>query len=859
MTIYVLSGFNNYYNRIVKKFDTVEEYMSYELHTQQNYNFVPNDNVNTQVVLGSNVNLYDGTGDYLLAVNEFNEIVSRWFIIESVRDRAGQYTLTLHRDLVADHYDQLLDAPMFIEKATIQTTTTPLIYNKEDMSFNQIKLRQDTLKDFSGIPWLVGYLPKKYKNDNWVTLEYSTERVADIDLPEGLDSWEWNEYANGKSFSSPQKIFYSTMINTNFYGPTGTNYKHHDKKSAFNLTRDSNNNYYTYEEFLNQANSTDYQETSLSMTSSGYTTEYVFIYNRDYSKHVNYSSQTIEKLNAKFWTNGLASRIPTKIAAQEFEELQGKIVHDSITGLYYQVLIKPVRTATYVDYPSVDNAIGSDSIYALMRDNLTRNPTDTITPLDIQGNPNRFSFAVYWTAQDYVIDLVDVSGQAKFKVNDTDRYETADSAFDVFAIPYTDNLSLYRNVEDLPPKPICKTSKSLALAVALQTASQLGQSAIYDLQLLPYCPCRYIENFYMKTPGWHERDDGTWSGTGDFYNVRTEYCLDISLLHPVITGIYKQDVAEPTIDDLLQIMFWATESAFTFDIPYAINIPTDITEIKVANQCDKYRLVSPTGSGQFEFNAVMNGGVSKFNVDCTYQPFNPYIHINPDFGELYGQDYNDWRGLICSGDFSLPQQTSAWANYKLQNKNYQESFDRTLQNMEVSHRIQREQQVFNAFTGTLMGGAGGALAGAKGGIYGAIAGAVVGTAASAVGGALDVQYGDILRAEALDYTKDQFGYQLDNIQALPYSVTKSTPLTNNNPIFPIIEYYSCTDTEKQMLRDKMTWNGMTIMAIDTMKNYINSDYEQYIKGKLIRLETINDDYHIINALSGELDKGVYIK
>ena len=73
MTIYVLSGFNNYYNRIVKKFDTIEEYMPYVLHTQNNYNFVPNDGVNTQVVLGSNVNTYDGTGDYLI-VTELKQV-----------------------------------------------------------------------------------------------------------------------------------------------------------------------------------------------------------------------------------------------------------------------------------------------------------------------------------------------------------------------------------------------------------------------------------------------------------------------------------------------------------------------------------------------------------------------------------------------------------------------------------------------------------------------------------------------------------------------------------------------------------------------------------------------------------------
>lgn len=53
MTIYVLSGFNNYYNRIVKKFDTVGEYEQFIIHTQQNYNFVPNDNVDTKVVLGN--------------------------------------------------------------------------------------------------------------------------------------------------------------------------------------------------------------------------------------------------------------------------------------------------------------------------------------------------------------------------------------------------------------------------------------------------------------------------------------------------------------------------------------------------------------------------------------------------------------------------------------------------------------------------------------------------------------------------------------------------------------------------------------------------------------------------------------
>lgn len=159
MTIYVLSGFNNYYNRQVKRMETVSDYSSYVLHTQQNYNFVPNDNVNTQVVLGSNVNNYSGEGDYLLAVNEQNQIVSRWFIIESIRDRAGQFTLVLHRDLVADHLTELMDAPMYVEKATLEETD-PFIFNSENLSLNQIKSGEYQIKDKSNCAWLVGYLSR---------------------------------------------------------------------------------------------------------------------------------------------------------------------------------------------------------------------------------------------------------------------------------------------------------------------------------------------------------------------------------------------------------------------------------------------------------------------------------------------------------------------------------------------------------------------------------------------------------------------------------------------------------------------------------------------------------------------------
>ena len=117
-TLYILSGFNNYYNRMVKlPGDTREDYPQ-EIYTLDATNFVPNDNVDTKHVVGTYD--YSGEGDYLI-VTEMMQVpiddkdpptlawkeivVQRWFIIDSVRNRQGQYTLTLRRDLIADYYN----------------------------------------------------------------------------------------------------------------------------------------------------------------------------------------------------------------------------------------------------------------------------------------------------------------------------------------------------------------------------------------------------------------------------------------------------------------------------------------------------------------------------------------------------------------------------------------------------------------------------------------------------------------------------------------------------------------------------------------------------------------------------------
>ena len=188
--------------------------------------------------------------------------------------------------------------------------------------------------------------------------------------------------------------------------------------------------------------------------------------------------------------------------------------------------------------------------------------------------------------------------------------------------------------------------------------------------------------------------------------------------------------------------------------------------------------------------------------------------------------------------------------------------------MDVSNQIALEQHEFSGIAGIIGGitggAAGGAITGAKAGPYGAIAGAVLGTAGgtalSEIGYLKDMDWLRRQQAEAKDYTKDMYAYNLGNIKARPNALARTEALNNNNKIWPVIEIYDCTDLEKENLTNKIRYNGMTIMAIGTLADYSYSiDFNQvYVKGQLIRSEEINDDFHIIDAIYQEVNKGFFV-
>lgn len=151
----LLLHYNNYFNRIIKKEDTIADYKAADADYKEasNINFNPGDGVNTSLVLGlgQNGSLFEGDEfDYLVAyetVDNVNVIRGRWFIVEQDRKRGGQYELKLKRDVLADNYEDVVNSPIFLEKGCIDDVNDPLLYNSESMNVNQIKQLEIPLMD----------------------------------------------------------------------------------------------------------------------------------------------------------------------------------------------------------------------------------------------------------------------------------------------------------------------------------------------------------------------------------------------------------------------------------------------------------------------------------------------------------------------------------------------------------------------------------------------------------------------------------------------------------------------------------------------------------------------------------------
>ena len=787
----LLSGYNNYYNRIYKRENTIQGYIdasSEHVIFQDKMNFEYRDGISTEKLF--NCGEFNGEPNYLLLKENATDTTpsSRWFVVEWVKVRGGQYRAILRRDLLAEHYDEITESPCFIEKGYVGPEDSA-IFNKEDMTVNQIKTRETLLKDDSKTAWIVGYVAQDHPALS--NKQFTLDPEVDVVITGNFSDWEYANWCDGLPHVTIDETNADNIVR---YVLRATQIR----EFQFNAS--------SHKSFNSLANDSWNISSTGSKTSQEVLDDYT---NSNWMGNI-YWSTVLEKI---YLDN---SSYANSTVMETLNGLIGKRVQFA-DGVYE---FRIVTSEDHSGWKYWDSGNLYNYLYSIVLPEI-QDLGGTISSI------TRYPVAYFLTLKNFIISarkLEDVQGVYTYSLPQTAR-KLDDAPYKMFCMPYYTGSGRY--TFSLNGQTFIYVDKDIQMGWAMSLAKELGDS-LYDLQILPYCP---LSNWQGRTSA----PMGIWS-------------------HDKVIDKDYIELKGPNNATYGYCSFCSVSSKEQFLNQYTI----EIMDYKLENQCDMYRLCSPNYASAFEFNAAMNGGVEGYNVRYTYKPYQPFVNVAPKFGRLYGKDFKDNRGLILSGDFSLPILKDAWINYQLQNKNYQLAFDRQIENLEVNYGWQRAQGIANGIIGTVQGGLSGAMTGGMvGGLGGAIAGAAVGTALSAGAGIADVAMQQALHNEAIDYAKDNFGYQLGNIKALPNTLNKVSSIIANSKLFPFVEYYTCTVEERQAFDDKLKYNGMTIGRIGHILDFKHPDAQTYIKGQIIRLEG-NFDTHTANEIANEFMKGWYI-
>ena len=551
----LLLHYNNYFNRIIKKENTIADYKAADADYKEvsDINFNPGDGINASLVLGlgQNGSLFSGDEfDYLVAYhvigNDNDVINSRWFIVEQDRKRGGQYELTLKRDVLADNYNKVINSPIFLEKGFIDDVNDPLLYNSESMKLNQIKQLEIPLMDETKSGWVVGYIP----SDAFPKVEPEYDRVektvtipmsADITV-DGLSSWNYWQYCS----ANPNYKFMSDSA-----GRRKVTVKIRSQKVSSGgrkIVCDMVTANYAF--YPNSSDPGTYSQVDSGFieNSSGEAWNFPQWY-QDYGP-VTFVQGTINagicnsifdpvRNNGAFITaldNILGDSINIGDTS-ELRRLQDKIILDSSTNTYYRI---SVISASESSPMTVNSSVSGGQAALTALKNAMYYPSGAGGTL----NGDYTEFTASNSSTSYAIQLTNVGVSLYVDLN-SDRAHLNDAPYDMFCIPFSDTLKLkYGDTE-------FTCSKNVALSMATEIARDLGSKSVYDVQLLPYCPNRTL---VVKS--------GSPSTVLD------------------LTGVKYDLIKEKSTGSPKSAVIWCTES--TFQVP--ISIEHQVFEFNVTDE-----------------------------------------------------------------------------------------------------------------------------------------------------------------------------------------------------------------------------------------------------------------------------------
>ena len=851
----LLLNYNNYFNRVVKREYSLEEYNNYIVGSPlNNVNFNPNDGLSTAITV--NVPSSDEKPNYVLVTNQDGSFDSRWFIMEAIRLRRNQYSLVLKRDLLVDYQNKYMIEPAYIEKGHV-SKDNPLIFNKEGLAFNQIKKNEEPLYDTTGCGWIVGYLDNKYPEEE-INIDGQTTQI----VVKSLSSLPYYSQFIGKDDKviTDKEILCSgplDEIKSNIQFNVTGNYQG-DSYDRISITKSLGNSAIGKSGITTEVNQLG--STSISYANNIRTSliqsNHLKNVAENFINTVTINTDQIIPLGNTHTKEDFNLLI--KSFNQVFQGPDGKFY--KLTGQYNSdVHDVRLRDISRQDGFSSPNEVINATAFNSVMDSITEFNTVNYTTPTQPGSGHELLCNFYCNG--YNVTLTETTDPSKtYKINIKPSINKLhDAPYKIFCIPYGSKIKINNDVFDM--------NKDFAMNIATSIMYK-AQTFCYDIQLLPYSPIN--EWFNQK---------------GDINVLDNEY----NTLDNNYSLIYRND----EINTKIGAIFHPVKSSFTTNIPLNIEV-NNLTdeEFKIRRETDIYRLCSPNYANFQDFDPFMNYGVNLINVDCTYKPLTPYIKLNINYKGLYGNDFNDSRGLVCGGDFSLPVMSDQWQRYQIDNKNYSNIFERQTENLETQRNINLTKTAIGtvgivgsaAVTGAIKIGPkipypntsyqrytehGYEILGyedykadvkarldrAKG-FAGTVTGAAPAAAAIGINSIIDNTWG---HSEAMDLRKDMYNFNLQNIQARPQGLVKTSAFNYNSRIVPFLEYYTATNVEKDGLRRKIKYNGMTVNMIGTVSEYLNNGDETFIKGSLIRLSDDSDDLNLITEISNELKLGAYFK
>lgn len=807
-------------NKTWEDFDREEFIREYK-----DINFNPNDGIETTLVLKSKQDTDNFEESTYLVVGDktANKVYSRWFIMDATRLSKGMFSFKLRRDVVAEFINNNIGntdySPFYVEKG-ILPESSPLIVNSEGLSLNQIKVSEQKIYDFrrDKCGWIVGYIAANHGtvgpiNTDVIQGTLDTTTFAAIASATGIDATDL------EGMLTAPLNFTNGEIRFEFgFKLIGQDWPPYQADVTFGENLDGGTvgdwfSTWKYDHCLGEIPE-GYEINFLTSLASGLGS------NLTNFKSAIQSAISLQNPGEKFYL---------KSNLEALRQYEGEYI--LYNGTVYRIHITggSVSQHAQVDIHDNDVAYFNTAVGDAFNDVRTASGNaDTAEYEDWEMYLMPYS----QIAASIELEEVEVVGTTTYSFTlPSSANHLNDAPYLMFAMPLSSiRVSTNNIVEDTP-------DRNISLKIASQIAIELGDK-LYDIQVLPYCPpLPGVTNMPLY-----------------FWNRGTE-SVDYSLIKKT----------SDSGSDYSGVIWYCKTSNFSRTIRSSLQQDVSLTmkqkNMKIESQTDFYRLCSPNYNGVFEFNLAKNGGsVNYWNIDCTYKPFNPFIRVSPEFKFLYGQNYQDGRGLICGGDFSLPIVKDRWIEYEMNNKNFASIFSREIQNLEFTQEQERLREKILAVAGTVGGTTGGAVAGGKaGGAYGAVAGGLMGAGAGVVGGALDIALGEARRGETRQYAIDRFNLGLGNIKALPQSLTRTSTLNVINKIHPFVERYTCTDEEVKALENKITYDGMTVGKIATLNGF-TSTYggRNYFKGQLIKTFETGYDAHFFEVLNEEFMKGVYI-